>query len=439
MYRITRAYAIILAATMAVSTALAGYHPPAHAQSSHATVSIILWHQEQPPERVKRIQQMIDAFNASHPGMHISQQVQSWGNIYQKAVSAVQSGNQPEILFTIPDFTTVVKATGAVQPVDGVIAAMDKAHHFLKAALLPYHYDGHYWAVPLYGMVQSLWYRKDLFRKAHIAHAPATWDELLAAAKALTHGRQYGIGLPASKSLYTDQTIYDFMVTARAQDLFAKNGSLRFDNPATVRAYSFYNTLWRSSPPGSTSWIWGDAEAAFDAGTVAMIIQFTTIAGYDKQSGHSPADLGVAPIPVPSGGQHGSIFYSNAAMILTKDPAKQRVARTFLEWLLQPPQYGRFLNMEPCLFLPETEDGSKAASFWNDPLAIKYRSQLRQMVAETKHGYLFGFTEGTVNPNIGKISGQNMLAQTVQAMIVSKKSPAAAVRAGQQAMAAAIH
>jgi hypothetical protein len=32
-----------------------------------------------------------------------------------------------------------------------------------------------------------------------------------------------------------------------------------------------------------------------------------------------------------------------------------------------------------------------------------------------------------------------MLAQTVQAMIVSKKSPAAAVRAGQQAMAAAIH
>src|SRR5919201_5370993 len=160
-HRITRASPVILAATMAVSTALAGDHPPAHAQSSHATVSIILWHQEQPPQRVKRIQQMIDAFNASHPGMHISQQVQSWANIYQKAISAVQSGNQPQILFTIPDFTTVVKATGAVQPVDDVIAAMDKAHHFLKSAILPYHYDGHYWAVPLCGMVQSLWYRKD--------------------------------------------------------------------------------------------------------------------------------------------------------------------------------------------------------------------------------------------------------------------------------------
>lgn len=67
MYRITRASAVILAATIAVSAALASYHPPAQAQSSHATVSIVLWHQEQPPERVKRIQQGIDAFNASHP------------------------------------------------------------------------------------------------------------------------------------------------------------------------------------------------------------------------------------------------------------------------------------------------------------------------------------------------------------------------------------
>jgi Beta-lactamase len=56
------------------------------------------------------------------------------------------------------------------------------------------------------------------------------------------------------------------------------------------------------------------------------------------------------------------VVYSNAAMILTKDPAKQRVARTFLEWLLQPPTHGRLLKMEPCLFLPETEDGSTAAS-----------------------------------------------------------------------------
>lgn len=45
-------------------------------------------------------------------------------------------------------------------------------------------------------------------------------------------------------------------------------------------------------------------------------------------------------------------------MILTNDPAKQRVALTFLEWLLQPPTSGRFLNMEPCLFLPE------ARSIW---------------------------------------------------------------------------
>jgi multiple sugar transport system ATP-binding protein len=32
---------------------------------------------------------------------------------------------------------------------------------------------------------------------------------------------------------------------------------------------------------------------------------------------------------------------------------------------LEPANYGRFLNMEPGLFLPVTEDGAKAESFWN--------------------------------------------------------------------------
>src|SRR5689334_19164173 len=71
-------------------------------------VKIKLWHMEQPPQRVQRIQMLMDEFNASQSEVSISQEPQSWGEVYTKAPAAAQAGNLPEILFAIPDFTTAV-------------------------------------------------------------------------------------------------------------------------------------------------------------------------------------------------------------------------------------------------------------------------------------------------------------------------------------------
>jgi len=402
-------------------------------------VKIKLWHMEQPPQRVQRIQQLMDEFNASQSEVSISQEPQSWGEVYTKAPAAAQAGNLPEILFAIPDFTMAVAPTGAVQPVTKLMDQLKKNHEFSKAAVEPYTYNGEVWAVPLYGMVQSLWYNVDMFKKANVK-PPTTWAELLAAAKALHNPEKgvYGIGLPANKQLYTDQVLYNFMVTAGAAEIFNKDGSLRFDNPETVKAFDMYNQLWQYSPPDSVNWTWGEAEAAFAAGTVPMIFQFTVISTYDTQVKGAAENLGVLPIPVADGGKPGAIFYSNAAMITTKDPAKQEAAGKFLTWLLEEKNYGRFLNMEPGLFLPVTADTAKAgSSFWKDPLAVKYQKQIETMVKNEEGGALFGFTGGNVFPAIGQISAQNLLAQTVQKMIVDKQKPADAVKWGQEQMIAA--
>jgi multiple sugar transport system substrate-binding protein len=96
---------------------------------------------------------------------------------------------------------------------DAFVAEMDKLHNYYAAAIAPYNYDGAVWAVPLYNMSQSLWYRKSVFEKAEVT-PPTTWDEWLDAVQKLTADNQYGIGLPANRQLYTDQTVYDFMINA---------------------------------------------------------------------------------------------------------------------------------------------------------------------------------------------------------------------------------
>jgi len=48
-------------------------------------VTITLWHMEQPPHRVERVQTLIDEFNAANPGIEVKQEPQNWGEIYTKA------------------------------------------------------------------------------------------------------------------------------------------------------------------------------------------------------------------------------------------------------------------------------------------------------------------------------------------------------------------
>jgi multiple sugar transport system substrate-binding protein len=399
-----------------------------------AQTEVTLWHMEQPPHRVARIQELIDAFNAANPDIVVTQEPQNWGEIYAKAPAAVAAGAGPDMLFAIPDFAPILKGIGALQPVDDFVAELDAKHDFVDSAVEAYSYDGGVWAVPLYNMTMHLWYRPSVLEEAGIA-VPTTWEEWRAAAEALTKDGQYGMGLPANKQLYTDQTVYSVMLNGGASEIYNEDGTLRFDNPETVAAYEFYNSMMPFSPPDAPSWTWGEAEACFASRACAMIMQFTVISTYDTQAEGDPADLGVAAIPVKTAGDApGTIAYANAVLFLSQDEAKREASQKFISFLLEPENYGRFLNMEPGLFFPVTADGATAESLWSDPMVQKYKSQIETIIANSANGKLFGFTSGRVFPAIAAISGQNVLAETLQNVVVTGTAPAEAVAAGQARM-----
>lgn len=399
-----------------------------------APVEVTIWHMEQPPHRVARVQELLDTFNAAHPDIVVKQEPQNWGEVYAKAPAALSAGAGPDMLFAIPDFTPILKNIGALTSVADFVAELDKKHKFVPSAVQSYTYDNGVWAIPLYNMTMNLWYRKSDFEAAGLK-VPATWAEWEAAASALSKDGAYGIGVPANKQLYTDQTVYSVMANGGATELYNEDGTLRFDNPETVASLDFYTKLNKLSPPDSTSWTWGEAEACFVSKSCGMIMQFSVISTYDTQGGGEAADLGVAPIPTSeAGAEHNTIAYANAVMLLSKDEAKRKASETFVAWLLEPENYGKFLNMEPGLFMPVTEDGAKAESFWNDPMVTKYKSQIETVVANGANGKLFGFTSGRTFPSIAAISAQNLIAQTLQDVVVGGKDAKTAVTEGQARM-----
>ncbi|MDX3926298.1 MAG: extracellular solute-binding protein [Shinella sp.] len=407
--------------------------------ASAEPIQITLWHQEQVQARVDQFQKVIDAFNASQAEYQVVQQVQSWGNIYQKLPPAIQAGVQPDIDFTIPDFTVTIRETGAVQPVDDIVAEIEKKHKFIDQALTPYRDEGKIWAVPVYGMVQVLWYRKDLFKAAGLdpESPPKTWEEFLNAARTLTKNGKFGVGVPVSKSLATDQVLYSLMSVNGGTELFDASGAVTFDTPKNVETVNFYKQLSELSPSGAASWTWPEPQDALNAGTVAMAIekgQYLT--PFEETSGQAADQLGCAPIPVNAGGEEHSIYYSNAAMVLTSDPDKRKGAAAFLSFILEPANYAEFLLAEPGLFLPLTVDGASEA-WTGSPILSKYKGCVDLMIGMSKKGVLPGFNTGTVQKAIGPIMAQNLLSQVVQKVVVGGEDPQAAVTWGQEQMSAA--
>lgn len=435
-----KSFGLFLAIMMMVSIVIAGCSSNSSSNEGEAedgVTQITLWHMEEPPNRVDRFNEVIEAFNKANPDIKVTAQVQSWDDAYSKFPAAIQAGNGPDLLFTLPDYTTLIKDLGVVQPVDDILAKLDEKHQFIDAAVTPYQYEDKTWALPVYGMVQALWYRKDLFAEANL-EAPKTWDELVNAAKVLTKDGQYGIALPASKSMATDQVVYSFLVAAGAKNIIDGENNITFNTPESVKAYETYEELMKYSPKDSNTYTWGEPQAQFNTGKAAMAIEKGQyLAPFEAESGKPASELGVVPMPVADGGEEGSIYYSNGVMVLSDDEKKQEAIAKFFDYLYEPDTYAQFLNAEPGLFLPVTQSVLDSETYWNDPVISTYKDQVQVLLDASEKGQLFGFTDG-VSSSIGKIAGPNFIAQTLEEVVVNGKSPKEAVEWGQKQMEDAI-
>lgn len=400
-----------------------------------ANESLTIWHMENTPQRVAAWGAIADEYNSTNPEYPVEFQVQEWDSIYTSIAAAAQSGTQPDVLFAIPDFATYVRNLGLGYPVTETVDSLDSAHGLYPASRASYTDAGEVWAVPLYGMVQVLWYNAQMLEAAGV-EAPSTWSELLAAAEALTSDGVNGIAVPAGKNLASDQVAYSFMLTGGAGNWFTEDGQPNFDTPEVVDVINFYNELLQFSPTDSGNYAWGEPQAALNNGSVAMAIEKGQyLPPWVAESGLEPSDLGCAPIPVKDeGGEAGSIYYSNAAMVLSDSEERRAGASEFLTWLMEPANYSKFLHAEPGLFLPVTGNDSHLEQWRTNDIIATYPECVDLMLELSSVGGLFGFVDGQYISDIGDISGQNILAQTIQRVYVEGESPESAVAWGQQEM-----
>mgnify|MGYP000975256096 CR=1 FL=1 len=166
-----------------------------------------------------------------------------------------------------------------------------------------------------------------------------------------------------------------------------------------------------------------------------MYIVFPDLARYMDAEAKGGGPYKACLIPIPEGGRHSSITYSNGAMVLAKDKEKREGIKKFLEYMMEPENNGAWLaGMDPGVYLPITEAAINSKSF-NENEAVQYYKDIIDLQFEaTKDAQLFGFVHSPPAKAIGEVSGVNLLSQVLVKVLLDEMTPSEAAAWGANRM-----
>ncbi|QEW17941.1 putative ABC transporter-binding protein precursor [Marinibacterium anthonyi] len=134
-------------------------------------------------------------------------------------------------------------------------------------------YKGEQWGIPVAFSTKALYWNKDLFAEAGLdpETPPATWDEVIADAKAVTDNTDAaGFGLVAKTF---DNTMHQFLhwVYTNNGQVIDADGNIVIDSPQVLEALQAYKDLVPYSEEGPTAYEQNEVRAIFLDGGVAMM------------------------------------------------------------------------------------------------------------------------------------------------------------------------
>jgi ABC-type glycerol-3-phosphate transport system substrate-binding protein len=247
-----------------------------------------------------------------------------WGNRVTDWTNALTSGKGgPDITELGNTDTPGIATQGALANITSNVHGWSNGSGIIAGNLANDTVNGNVYAVPWFGGVRGIWYRKDQFAKAGISSPPTTWAQLLTDAKALTkaYPGSYGLGAPSN---YTN-AIVSYIWGAGGQVATQRNGKWvgQLTTPQAEAGIKFYADLYLSqhlSPskyvgqtelgaPGATS---GGSNEDFALGKLDMYIdgpwaqsELTAVSkkyAADWSSFPIPSENGPNPAPAFSGG-----------------------------------------------------------------------------------------------------------------------------------------
>lgn len=224
-------------------------------------------------------------------GAEIERTVVPNADLIAKVLQQASSKTLPDVLMLDNPDLQQIAATGALAPLSDFGVSADG---YIQGVVDAATYEGEVYGLQPIANTIALFYNEDLLNAADVA-VPTNWDELKAAAAALTSGDQYGIAFSAPANFEATWQFLPFMWTAGGSedDLTA---------PPVADALQLWVDLVKSDSASESvvTWKQQDVNDQFIAGKAAMMIngpwQIPTL------NTHPEVNFAIATIPGPTTG-----------------------------------------------------------------------------------------------------------------------------------------
>ncbi|MGP9616216.1 ABC transporter substrate-binding protein [Arthrobacter sp. AOP36-A1-22] len=255
-------------------------------------------------ERV--LQDSIDRYT-EETGTKVELEVIPWSDLYNRILTAVSSGDGPDVLNIGNTWAVSLQASGAFMPWEG--DALDKIggqDRFVQTSWATGGAEGKVpTSVPLYGLSYSMYYNTKMFKEAGIESPPATWDDFVADAKKLTKDTnddgktdQWGVSL-AGASVTNNAHAAFIRGLQNGGSLYDADGKPQFATDGVVKGVNQWVQLMGSdgvvNPSMAEAQNGSDMVEDFAAGKSAM---FFDQAPGKTLNARDMKDYKAAPVPM---------------------------------------------------------------------------------------------------------------------------------------------
>ncbi len=287
--------------------------------------------------RVNAMETLIGNFEAANPDITVKMTHFPYADYRTKVAAAIPAGEGPDVVQLFYGWLNDYVDADLIQPLPADVFSPEQIEADFFPMVQAMRSGDSYMALPTAVRSLALFYNERLFEEAGIETPPATLDELVAAAEALT--KRDGAGNLIQEGITTGMTAQDHHwlreVLIRqfgGEPYLDDYQTVNYNDEAGLKALEFYTALEGSLGVTSSTFM-DEPQAAFKAGRAGMHIDGSfRIGALEETRG---LKWGVAELPAgPDGSQSNYASYWVNAITTKAEGEKYDAAVKFMEYIV---------------------------------------------------------------------------------------------------------
>lgn len=291
----------ILSLALCAAMALPGMG--VHAESEKKQLNFWVFHSD---TELQFFQDCVDQYNSEQDEVEVVLEQIPWDDYNgTKMTTAFASGEGPDVFLVAPGLFLKYANSGVLKPLNDYIAP-EVLEDFSESSIEGVSAGDDILAIPFEMELFALYYDKAALDEAGV-EVPSTWDELYEASKALTTDSRYGFTMETVKGTHQLFEWYPFLWQT-GSDVFSEDGAAAFNTEGVIENLTLKRQMFEEGYANIKPSRGNTEVGMLCEGETAMQINGTwAISQIEKNYPDSVENIGVAPLPVPEGGEAASV------------------------------------------------------------------------------------------------------------------------------------